>query len=293
VGRILRFVSAPERHSALGAEPVNEAIAAEISMPEARAGAIGKRQRRDARRRSVDEGAKRVLELVIALVLLALAAPLFAAIALAIKLDSRGPVFYRCRRVGFRGREIAMVKFRKMKDGATGSALTVAEDDRFTGVGRVLARTKLDELPQLWNVLKGEMSLVGPRPEDPTFVEARPKEYARILEVRPGMTGLCQLAFANEAAILDATDRVGDYVARLLPQKVVLDMLYASRRSLSLDFRILLWTVLAVVAGCEVAIDPTPARLTMRRAQKARLVPAASASSAVPEADVCVTEGVA
>jgi lipopolysaccharide/colanic/teichoic acid biosynthesis glycosyltransferase len=213
--------------------------------------------------------AKRALDLVLALVLLVLTAPLFAVVALVIKIDSRGPVFYRCRRVGFRGREIAMLKFRKMHDGATGPALTAAEDDRFTDFGRFLARSKLDELPQLWNVLKGEMSFVGPRPEDMTFVAEHPEGYARILQVKPGMTGLCQLAFANEAAILDDGDRVGDYVSRVLPQKIALDTLYASRRSLYLDVRILLWTAVVVLAHWNLSVDWTSTRLSIRRTRGA------------------------
>jgi lipopolysaccharide/colanic/teichoic acid biosynthesis glycosyltransferase len=216
-------------------------------------------------RRVADALVKRALDIAVAVILLGLTIPLFAAVALAIKLDSAGPVFYCCRRVGFRGREIAMLKFRKMKDGVTGPALTVAEDDRLTRVGRVLARTKLDELPQLWNVLRGQMSLVGPRPEDPAFVATYAQHYAQIIQVKPGMTGLCQLAFAKEADILDTRDRVEDYVSRLLPQKVALDQLYASRRSLGMDLRILVWTAVAVFGRCDVAVHRTAAKMTIRR----------------------------
>src|SRR3954471_22469678 len=96
--------------------------------------------------------------------------PLLVAIALLVVLDSPGPVFYRAQRVGYRGRPLRMLKFRKMHADATGGALTLAEDERFTRVGRWLVRGHLDELPQLWHVLRGEMSLVGPRPESPSFV---------------------------------------------------------------------------------------------------------------------------
>jgi len=228
----------------------------------------------------LDELAKRVLDVAVAATLLVLTAPLFLAVAVFIKIDSRGPVFYRCRRVGFQGREIAMLKFRKMKDRATGAALTVADDDRLTSVGRVLARTKLDELPQLWNVLKGEMSLVGPRPEDPEFVARYPKEYTRILHVRPGVTGLCQLAFAKESTILDAADRVGDYVSRLLPQKVALDTLYATRRSLAMDVRILVWTAVAVIGRCDVAVNREAGRMSIRR-PRTTIFPASARGSVV------------
>jgi len=244
---------------------LDEVLVADVGRPPE----LARRPRPDrvpaAAHRVTDALGKRVLDVAVAVVLLGLTAPLFVAVALTIKLDSAGPVFYRCRRVGFRGREIAMLKFRKMKDGVTGPALTVAEDDRLTRVGRVLARTKLDELPQLWNVLRGQMSLVGPRPEDPAFVATYAQHYAQILQVKPGMTGLCQLAFAKEANILDVGDRVEYYVSQLLPQKVALDQLYASRRSLLMDLRILVWTAVAVFGRCDVAVHRTAAKMTIRK----------------------------
>jgi len=112
----------------------------------------------------IDRAAKRGLDGALSALLLLLMLPVFVAIALAIKLDSRGPVIYVCRRVGHRGGVLHMLKFRKLVDAAGGPPLTVEGDARFTRVGRFLAKSKLDELPQLWNVLKGEMSLVGPRP---------------------------------------------------------------------------------------------------------------------------------
>jgi len=220
-------------------------------------------------RQRFDAAGKRGLDIVVAACFLLLFSPLIAAIVCAIKLDSRGPVFFRCRRVGFRGADLGMLKFRKMHDRAAGAALTLADDDRFTRIGRWLAKTKLDELPQLWNVLKGEMTLVGPRPEDPQFVDMRPDDYAVILSVKPGVTGLCQLAFAKESEILDPTDRVGAYVARLLPQKAALDRLYAERRSLWMDFRILVWTAVAVLGRRDVAVHRSTAELTLRRPRTA------------------------
>jgi lipopolysaccharide/colanic/teichoic acid biosynthesis glycosyltransferase len=213
----------------------------------------------------VDAGAKRALDVVIATSMLLLFAPVIAIIACAVKLESRGPVFFRCRRVGFRGGELAMLKFRKMHDRAAGVALTLADDARFTRVGRWLAKTKLDELPQLWNVLKGEMTLVGPRPEDPEFVELRREDYDVILSVKPGMTGLCQLAFVKEGEILDPSDRVGTYVKRLLPQKTALDRLYAERHSFAMDLKILVWTAVAVIGRRSVAVHRSTANLSLRR----------------------------
>jgi lipopolysaccharide/colanic/teichoic acid biosynthesis glycosyltransferase len=218
--------------------------------------------------------AKRVFDAVVAALALLVLAPVFLAVAVAVKCDSRGSVFYRCRRVGFGGREFAMLKFRKMRADAAGLPLTLADDERFTRVGQLLARTKLDELPQLWNVLRGEMSLVGPRPEDPEFVALVGADYEQILAVRPGVTGLCQLAFARESEILDREDRFEHYVQRLLPQKVQLDRLYADRRSFRLDLQILYWTLAAVVLRREVAVNRASGRLGVRR--RPRVVAAAA-----------------
>ena len=213
-----------------------------------------------------DDLAKRILDVGAAFALLLALLPLFLACALAVKLDSRGPVFYRCRRVGRRHAEFEMLKFRKMRDGVGGPRLTGGQDERFTRVGRILARFKLDELPQLVNVLRGEMSLVGPRPEDPSFVALAHSDFTPILAVRPGITGLSQLAFACESEILDrAADRHDSYVNRLLPQKIALDRLYASERTLWMDARIVFWTVVAVAMRRQVAVSRDSGRLGRRR----------------------------
>ena len=212
----------------------------------------------------VDRGLKRAVDFAFSAILLVLASPLIAVLAVAIRLDSPGPAFYRCRRVGLRGRALHMLKFRKMHDGASGPALSSPDDVRFTRLGSFLARTKLDELPQLWNVLKGEMSLVGPRPEDPAFVELRSDAYSTILEVRPGITGLSQLAFASETEVLDPDDRMGHYVNRILPQKIGMDCLYAQQRTIGMDIKVLWWTLRAVVGGREVAVHRSTGRLTPR-----------------------------
>jgi len=227
----------------------------------------------------LDGGLKRLLDVIASAVCLLVLLPLFVAVALTVKLDSRGPVFYRCRRIGYGGREFSMLKFRKMRDGAGGPPLTVGCDGRLTRAGRLLARSKLDELPQLWNVLKGDMSLIGPRPEDPGFVALHPRAYAEVLRVRPGISGFSQLAFAKEADVLDAEDALRHYTERLLPQKVRMDLLYARNRSLALDVRILVWTVLAVLARREVAVHRETGRLNLRR--RPRHAAALAASSAV------------
>jgi lipopolysaccharide/colanic/teichoic acid biosynthesis glycosyltransferase len=208
---------------------------------------------------------KRALDFVLALALVAAVSVVFLAIAIAIKLDSPGPVFHRVRRVGYRGRPLLMLKFRKMHQDARGQPLTANYDPRLTRVGTFLARTRLDELPQLWDVLRGRMSLVGPRPEDPEFVALHPEAYDRILSVRPGMTGLSQLAFAEEHNILDQDDLVGDYIERILPQKVGLDVLYAQTHRVSMDVAILGWTAAAMLMHKPVAVHRSTAALSVRR----------------------------
>ena len=207
---------------------------------------------------------KRTLDVVIAGLALVLLAPLLLLIALLVVLDSPGPVFYRATRRGFHGRPLHMLKFRKMRVGAAGAGVTLAQDARLTRVGAWLARTKLDELPQLWHVVRGEMSLVGPRPESPDCVSRYAADYALILSVRPGLTGYTQLAFAREGAILDPLDPERHYLLCLLPQKVALDRLYATHPSIRRDLRILWATILTLVFARPVAVDRRTGDLTPR-----------------------------
>jgi lipopolysaccharide/colanic/teichoic acid biosynthesis glycosyltransferase len=207
---------------------------------------------------------KRAVDVVVAgSALVVLAVPLVV-IAVLVVLDSRGPVFYRAERVGYQGRRLRMLKFRKMHADAKGGALTTAEDERLTRLGRWLVRTHLDELPQLWHVLTGEMSLVGPRPESPTFVALYPEDYAVILQVRPGLTGFTQVAYAREGAILDPQDPHSHYLSSVMPQKVALDRLYASRPSFVRDIKIMIATAVTL-AGQPVAVNRATGALTLRR----------------------------
>jgi lipopolysaccharide/colanic/teichoic acid biosynthesis glycosyltransferase len=208
---------------------------------------------------------KRSVDAVGAAVAMTVLLPLMVLIGLLVVVDSRGPVFYRAQRVGFRGQPLAMLKFRKMAATAGGAPLTLAQDARLTRVGRWLARTKLDELPQLWHVLRGDMSLVGPRPEAPDFVARFPDAYGVILAVRPGITGYTQLAFVHEGAILDPQDPQGHYVDGLLPQKIALDRLYAEHPSLMRDVTILGATVATLVLRQPIAVDRETGVLTRRR----------------------------
>jgi lipopolysaccharide/colanic/teichoic acid biosynthesis glycosyltransferase len=217
------------------------------------------------RSHAVQTALKRAIDGPIALVALVVLMPIMVAIALLIVIESPGPVFYRAERVGYRGRRLRMLKFRKMPPGTTGLALTLAGDARLTRVGRVLNRTRLDELPQLWHVVRGEMSIVGPRPEDPRFVAHHEREYDEILRVRPGLTGWTQIAFAQEGAMLDSRDPVEHYLRALLPQKIELDRMYAASPTLARDGRIL-WSTLLVIAGHRtVAVDPATGTLTPLR----------------------------
>jgi lipopolysaccharide/colanic/teichoic acid biosynthesis glycosyltransferase len=249
--------------------PSSEPVSGMTSVAERRA-LSPKSVRRPARSEgrgvvSLDLALKRAVDFTAATLLLAVFLPLFLVIAAALTADSRGPVLYRCRRVGQHGRELAMFKFRKMRRDAHGRRLTVAADDRLTRIGKVLARTKLDELPQLWHVVKGEMSLVGPRPEDPYFVGLHERAYHQILSVKPGITGLTQLAFVDEASVLGPGNPHAAYLQRLLPQKLALDRLYVDRRSIGVDARVLWWTFLAVVCRRPVAVHRTDGRLSHRR----------------------------
>ena len=212
-----------------------------------------------------DSWAKRSYDVAISILLLVLLSLPMMLLALGIRLESAGPVLYRSRRVGRGGREFEMLKFRKMHRDASGPPLTSRNDDRLTRIGKFLLRTKLDELPQLWNVVRGDMSLVGPRPEDPSFVAIYPVEFRAIFRVKPGITGLSQLAFAKENRILARPEFADSYPNRLLPAKIEIDRLYIARRSIMLDTRVLIWTIGTILFGRDVAVDRGNGRLSMRR----------------------------
>ena len=231
----------------------------------------------------VEPALKRMLDILVSLMVLLLLAPLMAVVALAIVLESRGPIFYRAERVGRNGRAMRMFKFRKMREGAGGLRLTTAHDARLTRVGAILARTKLDELPQFLNVLRGEMSIIGPRPEDPGFVARREADYRRILQVRPGISGLSQIAFAEESQILSQRDPLAHYLADIFPQKCALDRMYAANAGLALDLRILAWSFVAVLLRRQVAVHRETARMGIRRRPVARAAtPADLGETATP-----------
>ena len=192
--------------------------------------------------------AKRALDLAIALPALAFAIPVLAGVAAAMWLSGdRGPFLYHARRVGEGASIITVLKVRTMVDSPGGSKVTIAGDPRVTPLGRVLRRYRIDELPQLVNVCRGEMSMVGPRPEDPTYVDLSDPLHRRVFSARPGITGLAQLAFHGEAERLVGPDAERRYREEILPAKLRLDASYLEHRTTLLDLRILLRTVRTIV----------------------------------------------
>lgn len=210
---------------------------------------------------SLYEPIKRVLDFTVAAFGLAVCAPLFVLIALLIKLDSPGGVFFAHERVGRYGRKFKVLKFRTMVKNAPqlGGAVTAGGDPRITRIGKVLRQTKLDELPQLWNVLKGEMSLVGPRPEVEKYVQLwDPALREIVLSVRPGITGLTQIRYRHEEHLLAAQPDPEKYYREvLLPLKLQSDAEYVRNRSLRLDLWILGRTVAALFERAPSEAPPT------------------------------------
>ena len=198
--------------------------------------------------RTVDP--KRALDLTLGSLALAIAAPILAGVALAMRLSGdSGPFLYRARRVGEGISIIAVLKVRTMTEGVGGSTLTLPDDPRVTRLGRVLRRYRIDELPQLVNVLRGEMSLVGPRPEDPRFVDLNDPLHQRVFSSRPGITGPAQLAFHDESQRLVGSDAQQRYRDEILPAKLRLDADYLDRRTMLLDLKIILRTLRTVVTS--------------------------------------------
>jgi len=189
---------------------------------------------------------KRLFDMVASIVGLLLLSPLFLYIALWIKLSSKGPIFYTQRRVGRDFKEFYLYKFRSMVVDADkkGPGVTSSDDMRITEVGRFIRKTKLDELPQLLNVLKGDMSLVGPRPELMKFVEFKKDAYKKVLSVRPGITDNAAIAFRNEEELMaQYKDKESAYIEHILPQKIKLYYEYIDNISFTNDIKLILKTL--------------------------------------------------
>jgi lipopolysaccharide/colanic/teichoic acid biosynthesis glycosyltransferase len=198
----------------------------------------------------VRELAKRALDVAIAGTALAAGAPLLALASIAIRLESRGPVLFRQQRVGKGKQPIETLKLRTMVADADkqGAQITASGDPRITRVGRMLRRTKLDELPQLWNVIRGDMSLVGPRPEVPRYVAQYRPEWQRLFTVRPGITDLASITFRDEESLLAlARDRDRAYREVIMPAKLALALEGVDHSSVGYDLRIIARTALSIL----------------------------------------------
>lgn len=191
---------------------------------------------------------KRLFDVMVSGIGLLALSPLLLAIGLAVRLTSPGPALYKAKRVGRDGELFTLYKFRSMVADADkqGPGVTTAGDSRVTPVGRILRRTKLDELPQLFNVLRGDMSLVGPRPEDPRYVALYTPEQRAVLRVRPGITSPASVHYRDEERILQGENWETQYMTQVLPAKLALDLEYAQEANLLTDLKIILQTAKAL-----------------------------------------------
>jgi lipopolysaccharide/colanic/teichoic acid biosynthesis glycosyltransferase len=198
---------------------------------------------------------RRVVDCTVAAAGLAVAAVPLAISVAAIRATSRGPALYRQTRVGRGGRPFCLYKLRTMAESASGPQVTTAVDKRISRVGRVLRQVKIDELPQLWNVLAGDMSLIGPRPEVPRFVARYTDEQRAILDAQPGLASLAQLVYPHEADLLrDQIDPEEAYVRYLLPAKLAVDIDYERTRTWRSDARLIAEMILMIV-GLRLRVD--------------------------------------
>lgn len=212
---------------------------------------------------------KRAFDVLLSASALLVLSPVLATVAVAVPLVSPGPAIYRARRVGLGGREFTMYKFRTMHVGRGGAPITAGDDPRIFPLGRVLRKLKIDELPQLFNVLKGDMSIVGPRPEDPGIVAQHySPAHMETLAVRPGLTSPGSVYYyAAWEDSLKHGDAVNAYVDQLLPVKLALDLVYVREQSLTYDLSLILRTaavILARAAGRRSFAEPSE----MRRARE-------------------------
>ena len=200
---------------------------------------------------------KRLFDLVSSIAALIIFAPVFVVIAIAVRMTSRGPVIYRARRAGQHGRAFDLLKFRSMYTSppGQGAAITRSGDPRVTPLGRFLRAYKLDELPQFINVVRGEMSLVGPRPEDPRYVEMYDAEQREILKQVPGITSAASLLYRDEESHLTGDDWERHYVDTIMPDKLRIDLEYARTRTLFSDIVLILKTIAAAARVAHRDVD--------------------------------------
>lgn len=192
---------------------------------------------------------KRIFDIFSSAIALLVFSPFFLIIALFIVLDSRGGVFYAQVRVGKNGKEFRLLKFRSMRPNSDKAGeLTVGNDSRVTKIGRFIRKFKLDEIPQLINILKGEMSVVGPRPEVPRYVKLYSQEQLKVLDVLPGLTDYASLEYLDEQKILGkAEDPEKAYIEEVMPEKLRLNLKYIKERSLLVDIGLIFKTLLGIL----------------------------------------------
>ena len=194
---------------------------------------------------------RRVMDILITFFGMLVLLPFFLVVVVMIKRNSPGPIFYRGRRAGKNGKEFDILKFRTMYENTesyNGAKVTAGDDPRITPTGKFLRETKLNELPQLWNVFIGEMSIVGPRPEDPEIVKTWSEEYVKeILSVKPGITSPASVLFRNEETMLQSRNLMDRYLIDILPSKLRLDQLYIRHRNVLSDLDVLFWTAIALL----------------------------------------------
>lgn len=195
---------------------------------------------------------KRLFDFLVALFFSILFVPLWFFVACAIKIESKGPIFFRQVRVGKNGKEFRIFKFRTMVVDAEKKGLQITvggRDPRITTVGYILRKTKLDELPQLFNIVIGEMSFVGPRPEVPRYVEMYSEEQKKVLRVRPGITDIASIEYIDENELLkDAEDPEKMYIEKIMPDKLRLNLEYLSKRSFISDLGMIFKTVMKIIS---------------------------------------------
>ena len=192
---------------------------------------------------------KRIFEIIFSTIGILILTPVFLVVAILIKVDSSGPVFFTQERVGRSGRVFKLFKFRTMvkdRDGCW-QGVTSDSDRRITNIGRFLRKYRIDEFPQLFNVIKGEMSLVGPRPELLKFTRCFPEQYSKILEVKPGITDPAAIRFKDEVRNLSEKELEQKYIADILPKKIELYLGYIEKQNALFDIKIIIATLYVTI----------------------------------------------
>ncbi|THD47458.1 MAG: sugar transferase [Bradyrhizobium sp.] len=203
----------------------------------------------------IDVGLRRTLDILCAAVATSLLTPVMLIVVITIWIESGGPILFSQLRLGQHGRPFRMYKFRKFRPDCdnNGCPLTIEEDDRLTAVGRILAASKLDELPQLWNVLRGDMSLVGPRPESLAFTDCFRNGFEKVLDHKPGLFGPCQIMFRHESRLFPADIAAVEFYRQVLfPAKAKVDLAYFSQRTLISDLGWILRGAWMIAAGSRI-----------------------------------------